>query len=352
MSKNYNNLGLTKESFTAEIFNLKNRLGSEICLTNFGATVMSIKMPDKKGNFDDVVLGFDSAEKYQTEDYLKSNTYFGATIGRYANRIANAKFSIGGTEYKLEANNFENTLHSGSKGFDKVFWNANKFTSSVEFTYISKDGEGGFPGNLSAKVVYSLNDNNELQIDYSAATDKETVVCFTHHSYFNLSGKADILSHKLQINADKFMPINEKALSTGEIIPVNGTPFDFRELKEIGKEIASNDHQILNGNGYDHNFVLNGEATSKRLAATVIEEISGRKLEVFTTEPGLHFFSGNSFNQNLIGKQGKSYEPRSGFCLEPQHFPDSPNHPEFPTTILKPNEFYKSQTIYKFSTIN
>jgi aldose 1-epimerase len=346
MNTNSNNFGIAKHGTPAEIFTLKNIKGAEVRITNYGATVMSLKMPDKNGKFDDIVLGFDSIEEYQSDDYLKLNPYFGAIIGRYANRIANAKFSIGKTEYNLVANNFGNTLHGGKQGFDKVFWRAKNLQSengsAVEFSYLSKDGEQGFPGNLTVKVVYTLTNENELQVEYMATTDKETVVCLTHHSYFNLAGQSngEISKHQLQINADRFMPVNENFLSTGEMTLLNETSFDFRNPREIGENV------------YDHNFVLSEEKDELRFAATVFEKTSGRKLDVFTTEPGIHFFNGSSLNGRLVGKNGKTYKSRAGFCLEPQHFPDSPNHPEFPTTILKPNEVYKSQTVYKFSTIN
>jgi aldose 1-epimerase len=270
MNTNSNNFGTTKHGTTAESFTLKNSKGAEVRITNYGATVMSLKMPDKNGNFDDIVLGFDSVQEYQSDDYLKLNPYFGAIIGRYANRIANAKFSIGETEYNLVANNFGNTLHGGKQGFDKVFWQANNLQSekgaAVEFSYLSKDGEQGFPGNLAVKVVYTLTNENELLIDYTATTDKETVVCLTHHSYFNLAGQGngDISKHQLQINADKYIPVDENALSNGKIVSVNETPFDFRESREIG------------GNNFDNNFILNEEKTNLRLAATVFEKTSSR----------------------------------------------------------------------------
>lgn len=345
MNQNIIRFGTSKPA-RAEIFTLTNSRGAEIRVTNYGATVMSLKMPDKYGNFDDIVLGFNSVKEYQTEEYVKSNPYFGATVGRYANRIANAKFSIGETEYNLVANDFGNTLHGGKQGFDKVLWHAKKLSaennSMIEFSYLSKNGEQGFPGNLTVKVLYTLTDENELCIDYAAETDKETVVCLTHHSYFNLAGqgKGDISSHQLQINADNYMPVDENFLSLGKVVSVKKTPFDFYESRKIGKHI------------YDHNFILNEVDKTIKFAAAVFEKTTGRKLEVFTTEPGIHFFSGNSLDGSLTGKEGKIYSRRAGFCLEPQHFPDSPNHPEFPTAFLKPHETYQTRTIYKFSVIN
>jgi aldose 1-epimerase len=340
---NTHSIGL--KTITKEIA-LTNGKGAEVRIASYGATVMSLKMPDKNGNFDDIVLGFDSVEKYQTEAYLRLNPYFGAIIGRYANRIANANFSIGNTEYNLDANDFGNTLHGGTQGFDKVFWQGKMISaangSAVEFSYLSKDSEQGFPGNLAVTVIYTLTYDNELHVDYTATTDKETVVCLTHHSYFNLKGQGigDISTHQIQINADNFMPVDDKFLCTGEILTVKNTVFDFSEPREIG------------GNVYDHNFVLNEATGNLRPAAIVFEKTKGRKLEVFTTEPGIHFFTADSLTGSLIGKSGKVYNPKSGFCLEPQHFPDSPNHPEFPATVLKPKDIYKSKTIYKFSVIS
>jgi aldose 1-epimerase len=345
MGKHSGDLETSKKE-NGEIFTLTNNKGAEIRITNYGAIIMSLKMPDKYGEFDDIILGFDSVEEYQTEKYLNANPYFGAIIGRYANRIANARFSTGNSEHKLIANDFGNTLHGGKQGFDKVFWQSKIVSkengSSIEFYYLSIDGEQGFPGNLAVSVIYTLNNENELRIDYTATTDKETVVCLTHHSYFNLQGQgnADISTHQIQINGDTFMPVDENLLSNGKVTSVSETIFDFRELKEISK------------NSFDNNFILNGDSGDMKLAATVFERKTGRKLEIFTTEPALHFFSGNSLNGSLTGKSGKVYGSQAGFCMEPQHFPDSPNHPEFPTTLLKPNDIYKSQTIYKFSVVS
>jgi aldose 1-epimerase len=345
--------GKTRDATQADIYTLTNASGAEVKITNYGGTVVSLKMPDKAGKFDDIVLGFESISGYTNEAYLKANPYLGAIIGRYSNRIGKAKFKIGVTEYKLTANNGENSLHGGKQGFDKVFWqaNPNEKSSSIEFSYLSKDNVEGFPGNLTAKVVYTLTDNNELKIDYTVTTDKETVVNLTHHSYFNLAGNGDILSHQLQIFADKFTPIDDKSIPKGDNRSVAGTPFDFREPKEIGKDINAKDEQLINGKGYDHNFVLTGETGKMRLAATVTENKSGRKLEVFTNEPGIQLYSGNYLNGSLTGKYGKIYAQRTGFCLEPQHFPDSPNRPDFPKTLLKPNETYTTSTVYKFSVI-
>ena len=348
--------GKTADGREAKIFTLTNSKGGEARITDYGATVVSLKMPDREGKSDDIVLGMNSVEGYTNNTYMKANPYFGAIAGRYANRIAKAKFTLGGTEYKLAANNGANNLHGGKIGFDKVFWTAREIGaengSAVEFTYLSKDGEEGFPGNLTAKVVYTLTDNNELKIDYTATTDKETVVNLTHHSYFNLagSGSGDILKHRLQIFADRFTPIDTESIPTGELQAVDGTPFDFRQSKPIGKDIEAANAQLKNGKGYDHNFVLNGDAGKMRPAAIVEEFGSGRVMEVTTTEPGIQLYTGNFLDGSLKGKNGASYGLRNGFCLETQHYPDSPNRPEFPSTVLKPGETYRSSTVYKFST--
>lgn len=349
---------IKKESFgkcvdgtEAELYILRNTKGSEAKITNYGGTLVSLKIPGKEGNFEDIVLGFDSIEEYQ-----RSDLYFGATIGRYANRIAGAKFSIDGIEYSLARNDGKNNLHGGNRGFDKVFWEAQYLTSnscpSLELVYLSIDGEEGFPGNLTAKVCYTLTDENELKIDYSATTDKPTIVNLTHHSYFNLAGhgNGNILSHQLSIHADKFLTVNEEFPLTNGIIQVEGTPFDFREAKPIGKDIESEDPQLIKCGGYDHSFVLNEKNGKMALAASVYETSSGRLMEVFTTETGLHLFTANSMDGNLRGKGEKTYGNKSGFCLETQHLPNSPNRPDFPTTLLKPGEVYTSTTIYKFTT--
>ncbi len=286
---------------------------------------------------------------------MKSGPYFGATIGRYGNRIAKAKFSLDGNEYKLQANNGENNLHGGKKAFDKVFWQGQEVQtedgSAIEFTYLSRDGEEGFPGNLSVKVIFTLTETNELKIDYTATTDKNTVVNLTHHSYFNLGGQGngDILSHMLKIEADKFIPIDKTSIPIGQLKSVENTPFDFRQPKEIGKEINADDEQLKNGNGYDHNFVLNGEIGKLKTAAIMIEPKSGRKMEVLTTEPGIQLYTGNFLDGTLQNSEGKIYGRRFGLCLETQRFPDSPNQKDYPSTVLKVGETYKTSTVYKFS---
>lgn len=345
--------GKTADGREAKIYTLANRKGGEARLTEYGATLVSLKMPDRNGKSDDVVLGMNSLDEYTNAVYLKANPYFGAVAGRYANRIAKGEFLLDGKKYQLTTNNGANHLHGGKVGFDKVFWTGREVSaangSAVEFTYRSKDGEEGYPGNLTAKVVYTLTDDNELKIEYTATTDKETLVNLTHHSYFNLAGNGDVLKHKLQINADKFTPINNESIPLGELKPVENTPFDFRQAKEIGKDIESADEQIKNGKGYDHNFIVRGASGTMRSAAIVTEETSGRVMEVSTTEPGIQLYTGNFLDGSLKGKNGAVYNFRSGFCLETQHYPDSPNHADYPPTVLKPGETYKTSTVYKFS---
>ena len=348
---------ITKQSFgtapngkAAEIYTLVNKTGAEVRITNYGGAVQSLKVPDKNGKLGDVVLGCDSAEQY-----TKDIPYFGALIGRYGNRIAKGKFELDGKTYTLATNNNENHLHGGNIGFDKVTWNAKEIWEDgepgLELTYLSKDGEEGYPGNLNVTVKYIWTNNDELKIYYEATTDKPTVVNLTNHMYFNLSGKGDILGEELMINADKYTPVDSGLIPTGEMLPVAGTPFDFRKLKPIGKDIDADDQQIKYGPGYDHNFVLNkdkpGEMT---LAAEVYDPASGREMQVFTTEPGLQFYSGNFLDGTITGKYNQVYQKHDAFCLESQHYPDSPNKPQWPTTTLRPGQIYKTETIYKFST--
>lgn len=345
-----NLFGKTESGKTVEIFTLKNSKGAEAQIITYGGSVVSLKMPDRNGKFQDVVLGYDSIA-----DYEKYPVYFGALIGRYGNRIAKGKFTLGGKEYILAKNNGENHLHGGSKGYDKVVWTAKPSTdengANLELNYLSRDGEEGYPGNLKIKVVYSLTENNELKLVYSATTDKDTVVNPTHHSYFNLAGagSGDILNHQLTINADKFTPTDNGLIPTGELKSVEGTPFDFLTATAIGARISNADEQLNFGKGYDHNWVLNKTDNSLTLAATVFEPSSGRVLEVSTTEPGLQFYSGNYLDGAINGKNGQDYPLRSGFCLEAQNFPDSPNKPKFPSAVLKKGETYSQTTIYKFS---
>ena len=345
-----------KESFGSvegnpvDLYTLTNAHGLEARVTNFGGAIISLRVPDKKGQFADVVLGFD-----KVEDYTTNEPNFGVIIGRYGNRIGKARFTLDGQEYKLAANNGPNTLHGGIKGFSKAIWKAEPFQNSkgtgLVFTYTSKDGEEGFPGNLKTKVTYTLTDKDELIFDYEATTDKATPINLTQHSYFNLKGEGqgDILGHELMLNADRFTPVDANMIPTGELRPVKGTPFDFTKPTAIGARINSDDEQIKLGRGYDHNFVINRKNSKLELAARVHEPETGRVLEVYTTEPGVQFYSGNFLNGKLVGKNGHAYQQRDGLALETQHYPDSPNHPEFPSTILRPGQTYRTETVYKFS---
>jgi aldose 1-epimerase len=340
--------GKTEDGQQTDLYILTNKNGMETAITNYGGTVVTLKVPDRNGKLDDVVLGYD-----KLDDYAAGKAYFGAIIGRYANRIAHAKFTLNGTTYTLPKNDGDNHLHGG---FNKRVWTAKYASSSggqaLELTYLSKDGEEGFPGNLSVKVVYTLTEQNELKIDYTATTDKETVLNLTNHCYFNLAGQGngDILQHQLMILADRFTPVDANLIPTGELRGVNGTPFDFKTATAIGARIDQDDQQLKLGRGYDHNWVLNNEAGGTlSLAAQAYEPHSGRLLAVLTTEPGLQFYTGN-FLDGIQGKGGKVYNRRYAFCLETQHFPDSPNHPQFPSTVLKPGQHFQSTTLYKFST--
>ena len=341
--------GKTADGGSVDIYTLTNNLGMEAKITNYGAIVVSLKAPDRNGKVDDVVLGFNDLDSY-----LKGHPYFGAIVGRYGNRIAKGRFTLDGVEYKLAVNNGENHLHGGIKGFDKVIWTAKdmrtKMGPALSLTYVSKDGEEGYPGTLTATVVYTLTNNNELRLDYTITTDKDTVSNLTHHSYFNLAGEGngDILNHVLTLNANRFTPTDAGSIPTGELRSVKGTPFDFLQATVIGKRISDQDQQIQFGGGYDHNFVVNGKAGALRSAATVYEPTSGRVMEVWTTEPGVQFYTGNFLDGTLTGKSGKVYQKRNGFCLETQHYPDSPNHPMFPTTTLKKGATYRSTTVYRF----
>lgn len=342
--------GKTLDGTEVYVYTLKNSGGMEARITNYGGILISLMVSNKSGKLDDIVLGYDSLSQY-----ISNNPYFGALIGRYGNRIGSAKFKLDGHQYTLPANNGPNTLHGGVKGFDKVVWNVDDTHSkeghSLALTYLSKDGEEGFPGNLSVEVIYTLTDSNELRIDYKATTDKPTVLNLTHHSYFNLAGagSGDILGHELTIDADRFTPVDSTLIPTGELKPVKGTPLDFIKQTAIGARINQNDKQLQYGLGYDFNWVLNKKDDELKVAARVQEPTSGRVMEVFTTEPGIQFYSGNFLNGSNIGKGGKKYERRFGLCLETQHFPDSPNKPSFPSTKLDPGQTYTSTTIYKFS---
>lgn len=342
--------GKTAEQKPVDLFTLTNAHGAEARIMTYGGIVVSLKVPDRNGNLQDVTLGYDSLE-----GYLKNNSpYFGALIGRYGNRIGKGKFSLAGQEYRLAANNGENHLHGGNRGFDKVVWKAKEVRSKdgvgLELAYVSKDTEEGYPGNLSIAVVYTLTNSNELKIEYTATTDKETVVNLTNHAYFNLAGKGKILDHEVMINADQFTPVDRGLLPTGELRSVKGTPMDFRKPTAIGARIDQQDEQLVFGKGYDHNWVLNRTHSKLALAARVQDPSSGRVLEVLTTEPGIQLYTGNFLDGTIKGKGGQVYQQRAAFCLETQHFPDSPNKPSFPSTILKPGQKYTSATVYKFST--
>lgn len=333
----------------AELFTLRNASGIEAAITNYGGRLVSLRAPDREGKFEDVVLGFDSFD-----GYWKKNPYLGALVGRYANRIANAEFKLNGVTYRLARNNGENSLHGGLRGFDKVLWKAKETAAGdsggLELSYLSKDGEEGYPGNLSVIVTYTLTDANELRIVYGAMTDKDTVLNLTNHSYFDLTGRGGghILDHEVTIFADRFTPVNEHLIPTGELRTVAGTPFDFRKPVPIGAHIADADEQLRLGDGYDHNFVLNDNGHELTPAARVREPQSGRVLEVLTTEPGVQFYTGNHLDGTVTGKNGIVYGYRAAFCLETQHFPDSPNHPKFPRTDLKLGERFQSTTVFKF----
>jgi aldose 1-epimerase len=340
--------GKTDDGTAVELYVLTNNKGMTAKVMTYGAILTELDVPDKAGKTADVVLGFDDLK-----GYLGGHPYFGSNVGRVANRIAKGKFTLDGKEYTLATNNGPNHLHGGKKGFDKVVWKAEDATGkqgpAVKFTYVSKDGEEGYPGTLTATVTYTLTDANELRIDYGATTDKATPVNLAHHSYFNLAGQGNgtILDHEITINADKYTPTDATLIPTGKLESVAGTPLDFRKATAVGKRIKEIKADPV---GYDHNFVLNaGDGKGLHPAAKVREPKSGRVLEVLTTQPGVQFYTGNFLDGKLKGKGGVAYPQYGGFCLESQHFPDSVNHPEFPTTILKPGQTYSQTTIYKFS---
>jgi len=340
--------GLSLEGQPASLFTLTNAKGMLVKISNFGGVITEIRVPDRQGKFANVNLGFDEIEPYH-----KLSPYFGALIGRFGNRIKDGKFTVDGVDYQLATNNGPNHLHGGVQGYDKVLWRAEPFTreQSVGLTlkYLSLDGDQGYPGNLDVTVVYELTNENEILVKFHAVTDKATPINLTQHAYFNLAGGGDVLGHQMMINADRFTAIDSISIPTGELPLVAGTPFDFRAPHLIGERINADDEQLKNGGGYDHNFVLNKSAPKElSLAARVYEPNSGRVLEVFTQEPGVQFYSGN-FLDGSLGARGWTYNHRNGFCLEPQHFPDSPNQPQFPNTILRPGEEYTSLMSYKFS---
>jgi len=323
----------------------------EARITNFGGTVVSLKVPDKSGKSDDIVLGFDTLDEYVKVNNGTGNPFFGALIGRYGNRIAKGSFTLDGKTYSLPINNPPNSLHGGPHGFNNVVWTGKQIQNGVELTYLSQDGEAGYPGNLSVTVRYTL-ENSALKIDYSATTDKDTVVNLTNHSYFNLAGQGhgDILNHQLRLRASRFTPVDSTLIPTGELKAVAGTPFDFQKPTRVGERIDADNEQIRFGKGYDHNWVLDSSTGKLADAAEVYEPTTGRVLRVSTTQPGVQFYTGNFLDGTLKGKGGLTYQHRSGLCLETQHFPDSPNHPKFPTTELKPGERYRQVTVFSFST--
>lgn len=341
--------GTTPEGEQVELYTLKNENGMEVEIITYGGRITSLKAPDKNGNFQNVVLGFDSLE-----DYLSENPYFGALIGRYGNRIEKGKFSLDGETYSLPQNDGENHLHGGEKGFDKVVWQAEEGeeNNSLKLTYISEDMEQGYPGRLETVVTYTLNDDNSLDVFYRATTDKKTIVNLTQHAYFNLSADFDktILDHVVEINADTFLPVDETLIPTGEIKEVAGTPFDFREPKTIGKDIdkEGENEQLRRGLGYDHCWVLNEQDRGMRFAASAHHPGSGRLLEVHTNEPGIQLYTGNFLDGTLSQPGGGTYAHRTGFCLETQHYPNSPNEEGFPSVVLEPGETYSSKTSFKF----
>jgi aldose 1-epimerase len=336
-----------------ELFTLRNAKGMEVEITNYGGIIVALRVPDRAGKIDDVVLGYDSVDKY-----VADSPYFGAVVGRYGNRIAKAKFSLGGKEYPLAVNDKENHLHGGKKGFDKAIWEPMaglaKFGPQLTLSYLSKDGEEGYPGNLKVRVRYTVTDKNELAVQYETETDKATPVNLTQHSYFNLAGagSGDILGHELLLVADKFTPVDKGLIPTGELRPVDNTPMDFRKLTAIGRRVDAKDEQLGFGGGYDHNWVLTKQPgrTGPQPAAKVVDPKSGRIMEVTTTEPGIQFYCGNFLDGKNIGKGDKPYKRRYGFCLETQHFPDSPNKPDFPSAILEPGKKLISTTVFRFLT--
>ncbi len=346
-------MSITKESFgqtpdkqTVVLYTLTNPNGVKAKITSYGAILVSLETPDKNGNIADIILGFDTLD-----GYLKEHPYFGVIVGRYANRIGAAKFELNDVEYKLAANNGANHLHGGIKGFDKVVWNVEDVkaaddTAAVKLSYLSKDGEEGYPGSLNCSVTYTLTKDNELKIEYEAQTDKTTIVNLTNHAYWNLAGQGngDILGHELTLNADKYTPVDEGLIPTGEIKEVKDSPMDFTKSMTIGSRIS----QVTGG--YDHNYVLNSGGGKLALAAKVYEPTTGRVMEIYTSEPGIQLYSGNFLDGSITGKSGKVYKKHYAFCLETQHFPDSPNKPQFPSVVLKPGEKYQTVTVHKFST--
>ncbi len=348
--------GVTKESFgqlpdgtPVDLFTLTNRRGMQARITNYGGIIVSLTAPDRDGKLGDVVLGYDTLAAY-----VKRNPMFGALVGRYAGRIANSQIEVNGVEYKLTpAGRGPHHIHGGTKGFDKQVWQAEPLKqrdgAAVALRYVSADGDAGYPGKLSVTVTYTLTDKGELKLDYEATTDKDTVINFTNHSYFNLAGTGDVLRHQITLDADRFTVFGEGLIPTGEIRSVAGTPLDLRKPTDIGARIDDKDPQLALGRGYDHFYVLNHQADMLGLAAKVVEPTSGRVMEVLTTEPGVVFYTANGFDGSIVGKGGQAYVKRAGFCLETQHYPDSPHYSNFPTTVLRKGATYRSTTVFRFS---
>jgi aldose 1-epimerase len=342
--------GQLPDGSAVDVFTLTSASGMEVRTIPYGAIIVSIKVPDRNRRFEDVVLGFD-----KLDDYVTRRTFFGAVVGRYGNRIANGRFTLDGKAYQLATNNGPNHLHGGVKGFDKLLWNAESFdrdgNSGVVYTLTSPDGDEGYPGTLKVRITYTLTTASELSVEYDATTDQPTPINLTQHSFFNLAGEGggDILGHRLTIEADRFTPVDKTLIPTGELAPVAGTPFDFRQATPIGARIAADHEQLRNGTGYDHNWVLNRTQAGLVPAAHLEDPASGRTLDVSTTEPGMQFYSGNFLDGTVTGKSGHVYKQRDGLCLETQHFPDSPNHSNFPSPILRPGERYQSKTVFAFA---
>ncbi|MEE9430068.1 MAG: aldose epimerase family protein [Melioribacteraceae bacterium] len=342
--------GKTKDKQNVNLFTLKNKNGMSVSITNYGGIIQALTAPDRNGKYEDVVLGYDDLESY-----IEATPYFGAIVGRYANRIAKGMFVLDDVEYKLATNNGENHLHGGEVGFDKVVWDAATYQNQIEvvleLNYLSKDGEEQFPGNLLVTIKYILTNNDELIIEYEATTDKPTHVCLTNHSYFNLTSdfNQDVLNHELWLNSKTFLPINDKAIPFDELSSVTGTPFDFTKSTKIGARINEQNEQLQNGNGYDHCMIFDNYNKSLQLQGSVYEPESGRLMEVLTTEPATQLYTSNFLDGSLKGKDGIKYNKRTGLCLETEHYPDSPNRKDFPSTVLRPGETYSTKTVYKFS---
>ncbi len=343
--------GAVAEGRTAEVFALVNDAGCVLRATDYGGIITGIVVPDRDGNAADVTLGFDSLAAYE-----RDNPFFGALVGRYGNRIAGGRFRLDGEEYQLARNDGENHLHGGRRGFDKVLWQAEPAETpdgpALDLRYVSDDGEEGYPGELAVHVRYTWGNDHALRIDYTATTTRPTIVNLTQHAYFHLAGagSGDVLDHELQVHASRFTPVDATLIPTGELRGVEGTPMDFRTPRRIGERIDADDEQLRLGGGYDHNFVIDGEPGELRPAARVVEATAGRTMEVLTTEPGVQLYTGNFLDGSLTGKGGAPYGRRSGFCLETQHYPDSPNKPQFPSTVLRPGETYRTTTVYRFAT--